>query len=148
MQNGSERNELLFCIVEVQPILLLNNKKHYNRTRHTGQYKIKNMRRLKNNHILCLLAVALCVVCIMSVYTPVNFDENRTKREQTVKLRLVQIRNAEERYRTLHGVYADNFAELKADFWLTRSAIFPIPEDDGLTSQRQQRPGNPGEAYR
>ena len=130
MQNGSERNELLFCIVEVQPILLLNNKKHYNRTRHTGQYKIKNMRRLKNNHILCLLAVALCVVCIMSVYTPVNFDENRTKREQTVKLHLVQIRNAEERYRTLHGVYADNFAELIKSGLLADSLSY-IPYSGG-----------------
>lgn len=70
------------------------------------------MIKINHSYILSLLAVALCVVCVMSVYTPIHFSEQQEQREQAVKHRLMKIRNAEERYRGRHGEYAADFKTL------------------------------------
>lgn len=70
------------------------------------------MRKVNSNYILVLLAALLCVVCFMSVYSPMRFDGQQEVRERAVKERLLKIRSAEEKYRKLHGCYAGDFAAL------------------------------------
>lgn len=48
----------------------------------------------------------------MSVYSPIRFDKERSKREAEVKERLISIRKAEEQYRRQHGTYTGDFRTL------------------------------------
>lgn len=89
------------------------------------------MKKISNNYILALLAVALGVVCFMSIYTPMRFDEQRDVRERAVKQRLIKIRYAEEKYRKANGVYAEDFAELVKCGLLADSLQY-IPYADGV----------------
>lgn len=51
------------------------------------------------NIILAFCAVALCFACYWSIYTDISFDEKKSDRENLVKARLLQIRDAEERFK-------------------------------------------------
>ena len=55
------------------------------------------------NIVLTVCGAALTAVCAMSISTPVNFEKERTERETEVKMRLVTIRTAQERYRNDKG---------------------------------------------
>lgn len=83
-----------------------------------------------NNLILGVLALALAVTCGLSVYSPVRFDKQKALRERAVKERLLKIRNAEEKYRKAHGVYADDFNLLVKGGYLADSLQY-IPFSDG-----------------
>ena len=86
--------------------------------------------KIRNNFILTLCVLALVVVCVLSIYQPMRFDEQRTKREQAVKERLIKIRQAEERYRKATGSYAGNFQTLTKSGLLADSLTL-IPYSDG-----------------
>lgn len=88
------------------------------------------MKKISSSHILALLATALCVVCVMSVYSPMHFDSCQEERERAVKIRLLKIRNAEERYRNRHGVYAADFKTLVGGGFLADSLQY-IPYSEG-----------------
>lgn len=79
------------------------------------------MVRINHSYILSVLAVALCAVCVMSVYTPIHFSDQQERRERVVKQRLLQIRSAEERFRSRHGVYAADFKSLVGSGFLADS---------------------------
>lgn len=85
-----------------------------------------------NLHILLLTVcvLALVVLCFLSVYSPMRFDEQRTEREMVVRQRLQKIRNAEETYRARHGEYAADFAQLVAER-LIADSITVIPFSGG-----------------
>lgn len=87
------------------------------------------MKKISNNIILAVLAAALCAVCFMSVYTPMRFDSQQEVRGRAVKERLVKIRQAEERYRRQHGVYAGDFATLIGGGFMSDSLQY-IPYSD------------------
>lgn len=91
---------------------------------------LKYMIKVKNNYILALLAAALCVVCIMSVYAPIRFDRQQEVRERAVKERLLKIRSAEERYRKVHDVYTGDFKTLVRGGFLADSLQY-IPYTEG-----------------
>ena len=73
------------------------------------------------NIVLTVCVAALTAVCAMSISTPVNFEKERTERETAVKMRLVTIRAAQERYRNATGSYAGSFAQLTEGGFLADS---------------------------
>ncbi|MBO4660689.1 MAG: hypothetical protein J5610_04450 [Prevotella sp.] len=68
--------------------------------------------RININQVLGVACLVLALLCFMSVYSPIRFDKERSKREAEVKERLINIRNAEEQYRKQHGTYTNAFREL------------------------------------
>ena len=90
--------------------------------------KTKKM-KLKNNYILSLCVVALMAVCFLSISRPMRFNKQREQRETAVKMRLVKIRNAAERYRQRHHVYAATLQELVEQGFLADTLQF-IPYSD------------------
>lgn len=77
----------------------------------------------------CVLLLAL--LCILSIGAPIHFSHERNMREKAVKVRLMTIRTAEERYRARNGVYAGSFKEL-AQAGLLPDSLSYIPYTDGL----------------
>lgn len=55
--------------------------------------------------LLALAVVVMVYFCIMSVVTPIKFEEKRTHREVAVVKNLVNIRIAENEFRNIHGRY-------------------------------------------
>ena len=65
------------------------------------------------NVILGLCALVLLYLCYESIMAPIHFNEERAIREEAVKARLLQIRNAEDLYRQQHeGEFCDSFSVL------------------------------------
>lgn len=54
----------------------------------------------------------LSYFCVMSILTPIRFDETKTSRDKEVIQRLIDIRTAEVEYRAQKGVFTDSFDEL------------------------------------
>ena len=55
------------------------------------------------NVVLFICVVALIYICYGSIMGPVNFDKERTVREDAVKARLIDIRKAQQEYRSVHN---------------------------------------------
>lgn len=87
-------------------------------------------RKISHNLILLLCVVALVVLCVLSVSRPMRFDRQRTERERSVETRLLQIRQAQERYRQAHGTYAPHFDQLVKGRYLADSLQY-IPFGQG-----------------
>ena len=69
--------------------------------------------RLIINLILLLITIGLLYVLIVSIREPIAFASEKTKREEAVKNRLIQIRKAQELYRGITDTYAPNFDTLE-----------------------------------
>lgn len=84
----------------------------------------------EKKYLLTLCVLALAVLCFLSVYSPLRFEEQQARREREVKERLVKIRQAEECYRKQNGIYTGDFKELVSGGLLADSLTF-IPYSDG-----------------
>lgn len=62
-------------------------------------------KRIKNNYILGACVIIMMLLCILSVSQPIRFQKAMASREAEVKEKLMQIRQAEEKYKAKHGVY-------------------------------------------
>lgn len=65
--------------------------------------------------IKILLAASILMLsyfCIMSILTPIQFDEEKERREKIIIEKLVDIRKAEVEFRDQKGVYTDKFEDL------------------------------------
>ncbi len=87
-------------------------------------------RKINNNYILGACALVLLVLCLLSVYQPLHFQSEQTAREKAVKERLLKIRAAEEKYKSVHGVYTGDFAILVKGGYIEQSTQY-IPFSDG-----------------
>ena len=59
------------------------------------------------NIVLVLCAAALIYICYTSIMGPINFENAKKEREKAVIARLIDIRKAQQEYRSLHrGMYA------------------------------------------
>ncbi len=87
------------------------------------------MIRIKLNHILSAVVLALLMLCWVSIYTPVHFNDARNKREKAVKERLITIRSAEELYKKRYGTYAETFKQL-IDSQLLADSLQYVPYTD------------------
>ena len=76
------------------------------------------------NLVLAACAIGLVYICYGSIMGPINFDETKKTREKEIIARLIDIRKAQQEYRTLHqGAYTDNFDSL-IDFVKTAKLPF------------------------
>lgn len=91
------------------------------------------------NIILGVCALALLYLCYGSIMEPIEFNKQKDIREAAVKERLIQIRDAEEQYRTLHqGEFCDSFSVL-IDF--IKNAKVPFVSKVGELSDEQMEKG-------
>ena len=76
------------------------------------------------NLVLAACAIGLVYICYGSIMGPINFDETKKAREKEIIACLIDIRKAQQEYRTLHqGAYTDNFDSL-IDFVKTAKLPF------------------------
>ena len=63
--------------------------------------------------MLAACVIALIYICYGSIMGPIHFDEERKLREKAIIARLIDIRKAQQEYRSMHqGAYTDNFDSL------------------------------------
>lgn len=106
-----------------------------------------------------LLALAICFlgyICVMSVVTPINFEETRVEREVAVVKKLTDLRTAEVEFRQQHGRYTANLDSLilflqtgKKKEVVKEGALTEVQLEAGLTElkavrmiQKAQKTGN------
>lgn len=82
------------------------------------------------NMVLAAVVAVLLVLCVMSVWSPIRFDRERTAREADVKRRLLLVRAAAERYRHDHGAYTGRLQCLVDSGYLADSLQY-IPHSGG-----------------
>ncbi len=68
--------------------------------------------RLVINLVLVLITLGLLYVLVDSIREPIDFETTRSKREQRVINKLIEIRRAQEMYRGVTGEFANNFDTL------------------------------------
>ena len=87
-------------------------------------------KRIKNNYILGACVIIMMLLCILSVSQPIRFQKAMASREAEVKEKLMQIRQAEEKYKAKHGEYTGDFQTLVKGKFLQEDAQY-IPYSDG-----------------
>ena len=76
------------------------------------------------NLVLAACAVVLVYICYGSIMGPINFDKEKKVREDAIIARLIDIRKAQQEYRTVHaGAYTASFDSL-IDFVKTAKLPF------------------------
>ena len=92
--------------------------------------------------IIKILLVAsiglLSYMCVMSIVTPIKFDETKTAREKVIIQRLIDIRTAEVEFKNQKGVYTDSFPEL---FNFLKTAKKKTVLKEGSLSDKQLEAG-------
>ena len=87
-------------------------------------------RKININYILGACALVLFLLCLLSIFQPIRFQSEQARRENVVKERLLKIRSAEEKYRSLHGSYSGDLTILVKGRYLADSLQY-IPFSDG-----------------
>ncbi|MCI5580908.1 MAG: hypothetical protein MR387_06320 [Phocaeicola plebeius] len=67
------------------------------------------------NLVLAACVIGLVYICYGSIMGPIKFDNEKSIRDKAIIARLIDIRKAQQEYRSLHqGAYTDNFDSLIA----------------------------------
>ena len=67
------------------------------------------------NLVLAACVIGLVYICFGSIMGPINFENEKSVRDKAIIARLIDIRKAQQEYRSLHqGAYTDNFDSLIA----------------------------------
>lgn len=88
------------------------------------------LRKINNNIVLGACVIVMMLLCILSISQPIRFDKQKASRETEVKEKLMQIRDAEERYKAKNGTYTGDFNTLVKGKYLKADAQY-IPYSDG-----------------
>ena len=96
------------------------------------------------NIVLVLCAAALIYICYSSIMGPINFEKAKKEREQAVIALLIDIRKAQQEYRSLHhGMYTEHFDTLidfvknqKLPFVMKVGQLTDKQLEDGLTEKK------------
>ncbi len=94
--------------------------------------------RLVINLILAAVIIGLVWVLIQSIREPIAFNAERTKREQAVIAKLMEIRKAQELFRDIKGGFAPTFDSLKyvlRNDSFTIVQVFGDPDDPNFTGE-------------
>lgn len=94
--------------------------------------------RLLINAILILLVAGLVLVLVGSIQEPINFKNEKQKRERAVIDKLMTIRNAQELYRSIKEEFAPDFETLKKVLETENFAIIKVigdPDDPTFTGE-------------
>ena len=96
------------------------------------------------NIYLGLCALVLVYICYASIMGPINFEEAKKHRDAAVIARLIDIRKAQQEYRSLHhGMYTEHFDTLidfvknqKLPFVMKMGMLTDKQLEDGLTEKK------------
>ena len=91
------------------------------------------------NLVLAACVIALIYICYGSIMGPIHFDEERKLREKAIIARLIDIRKAQQEYRSMHqGAYTDNFDSL---ITFVKTAKLPFIMKVGTLTDEQLNSG-------
>lgn len=88
-----------------------------------------------------LLAVAVAVLaymCYRSIMGPIEFNDEKDRRENLIKQRLIDIRKAQIEYKNIHKVHAANFDELSK---FLKEEKLPFLIKEGVLTDEQLQKG-------
>lgn len=83
-----------------------------------------------HNYLLFACVIILCLITFMSISSPVRFNRERETREEAVKNRLLQIRQASEAFMKANGRYASKLEEMVNAGYLVDS-LRMVPYGEG-----------------
>ena len=96
------------------------------------------------NCVLVICALALVYICYGSIMGPINFDKQKDIREKAIIARLIDIRKAQQEYRSVHeGAYTASFDTLihfvktaKLPFIMKIGSLTDDQLNNGITEQK------------
>ena len=94
--------------------------------------------------LLAVAVVLLAYMCYRSIMGPIEFKDERDRRENLIKARLIDIRKAQQEYRTVHaGAYTASFDSLidfvktaKLPFIMKVGALTDDQLNNGMTEKK------------
>lgn len=87
------------------------------------------------NIVLVVCTLGLMYACFMSIYSDIAFDEEKEIRENAVKARLMQIRDAEESFKKAHGHFCSTLDSL-IDFVKNDSTVEKVIKEGELSDDQ------------
>lgn len=98
--------------------------------------------------LLAVAVVLLAYMCYRSIMGPIEFKDERDRRENLIKARLIDIRKAQIEYKNIHKVYAANFDELskflkdeKLPFLIKEGVLTDEQLEKGMTEKEAVKKG-------
>ena len=98
--------------------------------------------------ILAVAVVLLAYMCYRSIMGPIEFKDERDRRENLIKARLIDIRKAQIEYKNIHKVHAANFDELskflkdeKLPFLIKEGVLTDEQLEKGMTEKEAVKKG-------
>lgn len=85
--------------------------------------------------LLGICTLGLVYACYMSIYSDIQFDEEKASREKAVIARLIQIREAEESFKKSHGYYCGDIDSL-VDYVKNDRAVDKVIKEGELTDDQ------------
>ena len=98
--------------------------------------------------LLAVAVVLLAYMCYRSIMGPIEFKDERDRREDLIKARLIDIRKAQIEYKNIHKVHAANFDELskflkdeKLPFLIKEGVLTDEQLEKGMTEKEAVKKG-------
>ena len=98
--------------------------------------------------LLAVAVVLLAYMCYRSIMGPIDFKDERDRRENLIKARLIDIRKAQIEYKNIHKVHAANFDELskflkdeKLPFLIKEGVLTDEQLEKGMTEKEAVKKG-------
>ena len=98
--------------------------------------------------LLAVAVVLLAYMCYRSIMGPIEFKDERDRRENLIKARLIDIRKAQIEYKNIHKVHAANFDELskflkdeKLPFLIKEGVLTDEQLEKGMTEKEADKKG-------
>ena len=88
--------------------------------------------------LLAVAVVLLAYMCYRSIMGPIEFKDERDRRENLIKARLIDIRKAQIEYKNIHKVHAANFDELSK---ILKDEKLPFLIKEGVLTDEQLEKG-------
>ena len=98
--------------------------------------------------LLDVAVVLLAYMCYRSIMGPIEFKDEKDRRENLIKARLIDIRKAQIEYKNIHKVHAANFDELskflkdeKLPFLIKEGVLTDEQLEKGMTEKEAVKKG-------
>ena len=98
--------------------------------------------------LLAVAVVLLAYMCYRSIMGPIEFKDERDRRENLIKARLIDIRKAQIEYKNIHKVHAANFDKLskflkdeKLPFLIKEGVLTDEQLEKGMTEKEAVKKG-------
>ena len=98
--------------------------------------------------LLAVAVVLLAYMCYRSIMGPIEFKDERDRRENLIKARLIDIRKAQIEYKNIHKVHGANFDELskflkdeKLPFLIKEGVLTDEQLEKGMTEKEAVKKG-------